>query len=137
MKVSLEIRTETDKFLHLEIDPLVETKVKVEIGEIITIETTADQITEIDPEANGTIKGQVIGSTIIRPIIDEVRMDKFTDKTSDKHLETEGKVGMELKITMIIRGVEVEIEIVIDQSEPDKPDYLMGEMGLGPDPTLG
>ena len=107
----------------------------MEIGEIITIETTADQITEIDTEADGIIKGQVIGATIIRLIIDEIIMDQITDKTPDEHLETEVKVGIELKITMTIREVEVEIEIMIDQSNPDKAHYLMEEMNLGHDPN--
>ena len=62
--VDLETKTETDRILHLEIDPLVEAEVKMEIGEIITIETTTDQITEIDEEADGTIIGQVIGAII-------------------------------------------------------------------------
>ena len=74
----------------------------MEIGEIITIGTTTDQITEIDPEADGTIIGQVIGATIIRLIIDKVIMDQIRDNAPDKHLETEGKVGIELRITMTI-----------------------------------
>ena len=65
-------------------------------------------------------------------------MDQITDRTPDEHLETEVKVGIELKITtMTIPEVEAEIEIMIDQSNPDKAHYLMGEMDLGLDPTLG
>ena len=40
--VDLETKTETNRNLHLEIDPLVEAEVKVEIGKIITIETITD-----------------------------------------------------------------------------------------------
>ena len=36
------MKIETNRILHLEIDPLVEAEVKVEIGEIITIEITTD-----------------------------------------------------------------------------------------------
>ena len=74
-------QTETDRILHLEIGPLVEAEVKVEIGEIIIIETTTDQITEIDQEADGTIIGQVIGVTITRLTIDRVILDQIMDKT--------------------------------------------------------
>ena len=56
----------------------MESEVKVEIGEIITIEITTDQITGIDQEADGTIIGQVIGATITRLTIDEVVMDQIT-----------------------------------------------------------
>ena len=109
----------------------------MEIGEIITIEITTDQITEIDQEANGTIMGQVIGATITRLTIDEVIIDQITDKTPNKHLETEVKVEIELEITtMTIQEVEVDIEIMIGQSSQDKAHYLKEEMDLGPDPTL-
>ena len=53
----------------------------MEIGEIITIEITTDQITEIDQEADGTIIGQVIGATITRLTIDEVIIDQIMDNT--------------------------------------------------------
>ena len=110
----------------------------MEIGEIIIIETTTDQITEIDQEADGTIIGQVIGATITRLTMDKVIIDQITDKTPKGHLEIEVRVGIELEITtMTIQEVEVEIEIMIDQCNPDKAHYLMGEMDLGPDPTLG
>ena len=66
---------ETNKILHLEIDPLVEAEVKVEIGEIIIIETITDPITETDQEADRTIIGQVIGVTITRLTIDKVILD--------------------------------------------------------------
>ena len=67
------------KFLHLEIDPLVEEEIKVEIGEIIIIETITDPITETDQEADGTIIGQVIGVTITRLTIDKVILDQIMD----------------------------------------------------------
>ena len=108
----------------------------MEIGEIITIETITDQITGIDQEANGTIIGQVIGTTITRLTVDEVIIDQIMDKTLNGHLETEVKVEIELEITtMTIQEVEVEIEIMIGQFSQDKAHYLMGEMDLGPDPT--
>ena len=133
-RVDLETKTETNRILHLGIDPLVEAKVKVEIGEIITIEITTDQITEIDQEADGTIIGQVIGATITRLTIDEVIVDQIMDKTLNGHLETEVKVKIELEITMTIQ--EVEVEIMTGQFSPDKTHYLMEETNLGPDPSL-
>ena len=75
MRVGPRIKTQGNKILHLEIDPLVEEEIKEVIEEIITIETIIDQITEIDQEADGTTIGQVIGVTIIRIIIDEVIQD--------------------------------------------------------------
>ena len=98
-RVDLGIKIETDKYLHLEIDPLVEEEFKVEIGEIIIIETITDPITETDQEADGTIIGQVIGVTITRLTIDKVTIDQIMDKTVNRHLETEVKVEIELKIT--------------------------------------
>ena len=47
----------------------------MEKGEIITIETITDPITETDQEADGTIIGQVIGATITRLTIGEVILD--------------------------------------------------------------
>ena len=85
-KVDPEIKTETDKILHLEIDPLVEEEIKVEIGEIIIIETITDPITETDQEADGTIIGQVIGVTITRLTIDMVIIDQIADKMLNRHL---------------------------------------------------
>ena len=41
--------------MHPEIDPSAEEEIKVEIGEVIIIETITDTITEIDQEADGTI----------------------------------------------------------------------------------
>ena len=100
--------------MQLEINLLVEEEVKVEIGEIIIIETITDSITETDQEADGTIIGQVIGVTITRLTIDEIILDQITDKTLNEHLETEVKVEMELEITtMTIQEVEIEIEIMI------------------------
>ena len=124
--------------MHLEIDPLVEEEIKVEIGEIIIIETITDPITETDQEADGTIIGQVIGVTITRLTIDEVILDQIMHKMLNGHLETEVKVEIELEITiMTIQEVEVEIEIMIGLFSQDKAHYPMEEMNLGPDPTLG
>ena len=110
----------------------------LEIEEIIIIETITDPITETDQEADGTIIHQVIGVTITRLTIDEVILDQITDKTFNRHLETEVKVEIELGITiMAIQEVEVEIEIMTGPFSQDKVQYLMEEMSLGPDPTLG
>ena len=123
--------------LHLEIDPLVEEEIKVEIGEILIIETIIDPITETDQEADGTIIDQVIGVIITRLTIDKVILDQITDKMLNQHSETEVKVEIELEITIVtIREVEVEIEIVAGPFSQDKAHYLMKEMNLGPDPTL-
>ena len=55
-----------------------------------------------------------------------------------RHLETEVKVEIELEITiMTIQEIEVEIEIMIGPFSQDKAHYLMEEINLGPDPTLG
>ena len=60
------------------------------------------------------------------------------DKTLNGHLETEVKVEIELEITiMSIQEVEVETEIMIGPFSQDKAHYLMEEMDLGQDPTLG
>ena len=67
--------------------------------EIIIIEITTDQMTEIDQEADGTIIGQVIGGTITRLPIEEVIIDQIMDKTLNGHFEIEVRVGMELEIT--------------------------------------
>ena len=110
----------------------------MEIDEIITIETITDPITETDQEADGTIIGQVIGVTITRLTIDEVILDQITDKMLNGHLETEVKVEIELEIMiMTIQEVEVEIDIMTGPFSQDKAHYLMKEMNLGPDPTLG
>ena len=90
---------ETDKIMHLEIDPSVEEEINVEIGEIIIIETIRDPITETDQEADGTIIGHVIGVTITSLTIDEVILDQIADKTLNGLLETEVKVEIELGIT--------------------------------------
>ena len=80
----------------------------------------------------------MIGARVTMLTIDEVILDHIMDKTLNEHLETEVKVEIELVITiMTIREVEVQIGIMIDQSNPDKAHYLMGEMDLGPDPTPG
>ena len=110
----------------------------MEIGEIITIETITDQMTETDQEADRTIIGQVIGVTITRLTTDEVIIDQIMDKTHNEHLETEVKVEIEVEITiMTIQEVDIEVEIMICQFSQDKAHYLMGEMDLGPGPTLG
>ena len=103
--MELGIKTGTNKSLHLEIDPLVEEEIKVEIEEIIIIEIITDPITETDQEADGTIIGQVIGVTITQLTIDEKILDQIMDKMLNGHLETEVKVEIELEITiMTIRG---------------------------------
>ena len=122
---------QVDKILHLEIDPLVEEEIKVVIEGITTIETIIGQIIEIDQEADGTTIGQVIGATIIRITIDEVIQDRITDKMPNGLLETEVKVGIEMKTTiMIIQEVGVEIDMII---------YLFNreEKNLGPNLTPG
>ena len=92
----------------------------------------------MDQEADGTIIGHMIGAAITRLTIDEVIIDQITDKMLNGHLETEVKVEIELEVTiMTIQDVEVETEIMIGPFNPDKAHYLMGEMDLGPDPTLG
>ena len=107
----------------------------MEIEEIIIIETIIDPI---DQEADGTITGQVIGVAITRLIIDEVILDPITDKMPNGHLETEVKVEIELEIAiMTIREVEVEIDMITGLFSQGKAHYLMEEMNLGIDPTLG
>ena len=82
---------------------------------ITIIETIIGQIIEIDQEADGIIIGQVIGVAITRITIDEVIRNQITDKMFNGLLETEVKVGTEMKITvMIIQEVEVEIDMIID-----------------------
>ena len=124
--------------MHPEIGPLAEEEIKVEIGEVIIIETITDTITETDQEADGTIIGQVIGVTITRLTIDEVILDKIMDKMLNEHLESEVKVEIELEITIMNIGeVEVGIEIMTGPFSQDKVHYLMGGTNLGPGPTLG
>ena len=104
-----------DKILHPEIDPLVEEGIKVVIEGITTIETIIGQIIVIDQEVDGTIIGQVIGATIFRITIDKVIRDQITDKRPNGLLESEVKVGIEMKITiMIILEEGVEIDMIID-----------------------
>ena len=110
----------------------------MEIEDIIIIETIIDPITEIDQEADGTITGQVIGVTITRLTIDKVILDQITDKMPNGHLETEVKVEIELEITIMnIQEVEVEIDMITGPFSRDKAHYLMKEMNLGLDLTLG
>ena len=82
---------------------------------ITTKETIIGQIIEIDQETNGIIIGQVIGVAVTRITIDKVIQDQITDKMLNGLLETEVKVGIEMKITiMIIQEVGVEIDMIID-----------------------
>ena len=118
--------------------PLVEEEIRVEVGETQTMETTTDPIIEINPEADGTIIGQVIGAIITRLTIGKVILDLITDKMLSGHLGTEVKVEIELEITqMIIPEVEVEIDIMTGLFSHDKIPYLMEEMILDLSPTLG
>ena len=119
------------KILHPEIDPLVEEETKVVIEGITIIETIIGQIIEIDQEEDGILTGQVIGVAITRITIDEVIQDRITDKMLNGLLETEVKVGIEMKITiMIIQEVGVEIDMIIDL-------FNREEKSLGPDLTPG
>ena len=96
------------------------------IEEITTIGTIIDQIIEIDQEADGITIGQVIGVVITQITIDEVILDQITDKTPNGLLETEVRVGIEMRIMiMTILEVGVEIEIIGE------------EKNLGPNLTLG
>ena len=125
--------------MYPEIDPLVEEEIKVEIGEVIIIEAITDTITEIDQEADGTIIGQLIGVTITRLTIDEVTLDKITDKVVNEHLETEVKVRNRARNynNEYMRGRSRDMEIMIGPFSQEIVCYLMVEMNLGPDPTLG
>ena len=110
----------------------------MEIEEIIIIEIIIDPITEIDQETDGTITGQVIGVTITRLIIDKVILDPIIDKMPNGCLETRVKVEIELEVTiMSIQEVEVEIDMITGPFSQDKAHYLMEEMNLGLDLTLG
>ena len=118
---------QVDKILHPEIDPLLEEEIKVVIEGITTIETIIGPIIGIDQEADGIITGQVIEVAITRITIDEVIQDQITDKMPNGLLETEVKVGIEMKITiMIIQEVGVEIAMIIDP-------FNREEKSLGPD----
>ena len=109
IRVGLGIKAETGKILHLEINPLVEEEIKVEIGEIIIIETITDPVIETNQEADATIISQVIGVTITRLTIGKVILDQIMDKMLNRHLGTEVKVEIELEsIKMTIQEVEVE-----------------------------
>ena len=68
----------------------------------------------------------MIGVVITQITIDEVIQDQITHKTPNGLLETEVRVGIEMRIMiMTIQEVGVEIEII------------GGEKNLGPDLTLG
>ena len=98
------------------------------IEEITAKETIVGQITEIVQEADGTTIGQVIGAIIT---IDEVIQDQITDKMPNGLFETEVKVGIEMKITILtILEVGVEIDMIIDPSQGEK-------RNLGPNLTPG
>ena len=125
-KVGPKIKIWVEEILHPKIDPLVEGEIKVVIEEITTIGTIINQIIEIDIEADGITICQVIGVVITQITIDEVIQDQITDKTPNGLLETEVRVGIEMKIMItIILEVGVEIEIIGE------------EKNLGPDLTLG
>ena len=97
------------------------------IGGITTIETIIGRIIKIDQEADGIAIGQVIGVAITKITIDEVIRDQITDKMQSGLSETEVKVGIEIKITiMIIQEVGVEIDMIIDP-------FNREEKNLGPD----
>ena len=101
------------------------------IEEITTIKTIIGQIIEIDQEVDGTTIDQVTGATIIRITIDEVIQDQITDKMPNGLSETEVKVGIEMKTTiMIIQEVGVEIDSIMDPFDRE-------EKNLGPDLTPG
>ena len=98
---------------------------------ITIIETIIGQIIEIDHEADGIAIGQVIGVAITRITIDKVMQDRITDKMPNGLLETKVKVGIEMKITiMIIQEVGVEIDMIIDPFNREKK-------SLGPNITPG
>ena len=131
IRVGPGIKIQVDKILHPEIDPLVKEEIKVVIEGITIIETIIGQIIEIDQEADGITIGQVIGVAIIRITIDEVIWGWITDKMPNGLLETEVKVRIEMKITiMIIQEVGVEIDMIIDL-------FKREEKSLGPDLTPG
>ena len=114
-----ETKTQVDKILHLEIDPLAEEGIKVVIEEITTIGTIIDQIIEIDLEADGITIGQVIGVVITQITIDKVMRDQTTDKTPNGLLETEVRVEVEMRtMVMIMLEVEVETEIIGEEKSP-------------------
>ena len=73
----------------------------------------------------------MIGVAITRITVDEVIRDQITDKMPNGLLETEVKVGIEMKITvMIIQEVGVEIDMIIDPFNREEKD-------LGPNLTPG
>ena len=73
----------------------------------------------------------MIGVAITKITIDKVIQDQITDKMLNGHLETEVKVGIEMKITiMIILEVGVEIDMIRDP-------FSQEEKNLGLDPTPG
>ena len=81
--------------------------------EITTIGIITDQIIEIDLEADGTTIGQVMGVVITQITIDEVIRDQTTDKTPN------GLLGIEVKVEIEMREVEVETEIIEGERNPD------------------
>ena len=131
MRVGPRIKIQFNKILHPAIDPLVEEEIKVAILGITTMETIIDQIIETDQEADGITIGQVIGVAITKITIDEVIRGQITYKMPNGLLETEVKIGIEIKITIvIIREVGVEIDMIIDP-------FNREEKSPGPDLTPG
>ena len=73
----------------------------------------------------------MIGVAITKITIDEVIQDQITNKMLSGLLETEVKVGTEMKITiMIVQEVGVEIDMIINP-------FSREEKNLGPDLTPG
>ena len=63
----------------------------------------------------------MIGATIIRVTIDEVIRNQIRDKMPNGLLETEVKVGIKMKTTVMnIQEVEVEIDMIIDPTNGEK-----------------
>ena len=93
------------------------------IEEITTIGSIIEQIIEIDLEADGITIGQVIGVLTTQIIIDKVIQDQTTDKTPNGLIETEVRVGIEMRIMILEVGVEIEI--------------IEEEKNLGPNLTPG
>ena len=116
----------------------MEEEIKVEIEEINNYKNNYRPNYRIDQEADGIFTGQVIGVTITRLTIDQVILDQITDKIPSGCLETEVKVDIQPEITIMnIQEVEVEIDMITGPFSQDKAHYLMEEMNLGLDLTLG
>ena len=93
----------------------------MEVGEVIITETTIDQITEIDQEADGIVIGQVTEVITIRLTVDKVTIDPITDRPHNEHIGIEVKAGIGLEtIIMTIREVGVETEMMADPFSLDR-----------------